>query len=175
MTFKERRAVGDTLATLAFQLATEGQPIDLTGLTVKFTMVDDAGNVKVPESVANVSAPTLGYVEYDFQSADVDTAGNYRGWFLVYSGSEPETFPDDDEGIEIEIFDKQVPAPATGTITDEEFAELAKAPRRTRTVEGTVEERSIDDLIKARRQLSTQESAPWGIRVARTKPPGTCS
>jgi len=54
-----------------------------------------------------------------------------------------------------------------------DIAELASAPLRVRTAEGTVEERSVDELIKADRYLAGRQAAdavPWGIRVARGKP-----
>lgn len=56
------------------------------------------------------------------------------------------------------------------------LAELALAPKRTRTAEGTVEERTVDELIKADRYLNpAPDAVPWGIRIARTKPPSSCS
>lgn len=53
---------------------------------------------------------------------------------------------------------------------------LANAPKRTTTDEGTVEERSVDELVKADQYNQTATAAasvPWGIRIARTRPGGT--
>lgn len=55
------------------------------------------------------------------------------------------------------------------------LAELANAPKRTRTEEGTVEERTVDELIKADQYLAAKTEAqtvPWGIRTARVRPGG---
>ena len=45
----------------------------------------------------------LGSVQYDFSATAAGTAGSYRGWFTVYSGSEFDTFPPDKAGIRIEV------------------------------------------------------------------------
>lgn len=170
------RAVGDTLTPFAIQLTREGVPISLTGLTVKFTMSTLAGVVKVAESACSITNAALGHVEYDFSAGDVDTAGDYVGYFIIYGSGEPETVPPADEGISIEIFDRAEVRTEQVGISDKDFAKLATAPLRTRTVEGTVQERSVDELIKADRYMKTQDqSVPWGIKIARTKPPGTCS
>lgn len=54
-----------------------------------------------------------------------------------------------------------------------DILELASSPKRTRTAEGTIEERSVDELIKADQYLAAQQAGgavPWGIRLARGKP-----
>lgn len=53
--------------------------------------------------------------------------------------------------------------------TPEEIEELALAPKRTRTEEGTVEERSIKELIEANQYQNTPEVSTWGIRVAKAR------
>lgn len=60
--------------------------------------------------------------------------------------------------------------------TNEELEELALAPKRTTTEEGTVEERTMKDVLdglKVAEREATPDTVPWGIRVARTKPRGT--
>lgn len=171
------RAVGDTLSKFAVQVTREGLPVNLSGLSAKFVMSDLNGNIIVNEASASISNALLGHVEYDFQPSEVDEIGFYRGWFRIYGAGEPDTYPASQEGIIIEIFDTSPAETTEDGIPSDKFLDLATAPRRTRTVEGTVEERSIDDLIKADRYLKQQtiESTPWGVRTARTKPPGTCS
>lgn len=54
--------------------------------------------------------------------------------------------------------------------------EAANAPKRQRTAEGSVEERSIQDKILAKNNIAQDEALtapPWGIRLARTRPGGT--
>jgi len=53
----------------------------------------------------------------------------------------------------------------------------AADPKRMRTMEGSVEERSINDLIAAKNYVATETAVtggvPWGLRLARLKPNGT--
>jgi hypothetical protein len=58
-------------------------------------------------------------------------------------------------------------------LTEGVITTMAQTPKRVRTAEGTVEERSIDDLIKADRYEAGKnagDAVPWGIRIARSKP-----
>jgi hypothetical protein len=61
-------------------------------------------------------------------------------------------------------------------LTPEQIAELALAPKRTTTDEGTVEERDMKDVLAANDALiraTAPDRVPWGMRIARTKPRGT--
>lgn len=49
------------------------------------------------------SFAVLGQVSYAWASADVDTAGTYKGWFTVTEGGVSDTFPNDSTGIAIVI------------------------------------------------------------------------
>ena len=63
----------------------------------------------------------------------------------------------------------------TTTTTAETILELALAPRKTTTDEGSVEERSVDEMIKAQQWAAVQETpdAPLhGLRISRFKPGG---
>jgi hypothetical protein len=92
--------VGDTLSPLNVQLMQKDTTgvlasVDLTGKVVRFFMVNSAGTSVVAETVENVTVTdaTAGQVQYDFQAADVDTAGTYYGWFRVYDDTEYDTYP----------------------------------------------------------------------------------
>lgn len=91
--------VNDTRIPLAVQLVRkDGTVVDLTGLTVKFKMRHAAtGTVKVAETTSGVTVTTAasGHVQYDFPAAAVDTVGIYYAYFVVYQGSEADTFPVD--------------------------------------------------------------------------------
>lgn len=109
-TEKHSIAVGDTLTPLGCQLKQLGTTgtlgvVNLTGLTVKFTMVDAAGTVIVNEATTGVSVTDAanGKVQYDFQAADVVAAGTFYGWFTVYSGTEHDTYPVGGRKLVIEI------------------------------------------------------------------------
>lgn len=61
---------------------------------------------------------------------------------------------------------------------DNELADietLARTPKRTRTDEGTVEERPIEDVIAAERYEASKavSGPPYGVTFARIRPPGT--
>ena len=96
-----RRRVGNTrtlLYAVLKQPDTNGdlQVINLTGLTVKFSMVNAATDVvKIAETTTGVTVETAasGTVKYDFSPDGVDTAGIYNGWFIVYDGTESEHAP----------------------------------------------------------------------------------
>lgn len=62
------------------------------------------------------------------------------------------------------------------TISQTDIEDAGKDPKRVRTEEGTVEERSVQELIDADRYGQTKAAAdavPWGLRIARVKPGGT--
>ena len=60
-------------------------------------------------------------------------------------------------------------------ITDTQIEELAESPQITRTDEGMVQERKVEDMIAADRYINAKNATkpPWGMRIARTKPGGT--
>lgn len=98
---QHRRRVGDTRTLL---YATLVQPntsgvdtvINLTGLTVKFSMVNAATDtVEIVETDTGVTVETAasGTVKYDFSAAGVDTAGIYNAWFVIYDGVEKDHVP----------------------------------------------------------------------------------
>jgi hypothetical protein len=60
-------------------------------------------------------------------------------------------------------------------ITDQQIEDLAASPQRARTDEGSVQERSVTELIKAAQYIDQRalSYAPWGIRVARAYPTDT--
>ena len=105
-----RISVGDTLTPLACQLKQRDAngtlaAVNLTGLTVKFTLVNSAGTKVVDEGTTGVTVTDAanGKVQYDFQTADVATAGTFYGWFTVYSGTEHDTYPAGGRKLVIQI------------------------------------------------------------------------
>jgi hypothetical protein len=66
-------------------------------------------------------------------------------------------------------------------VDEEQLEELLTAPAWTKTEEASVGERPVDELIQADRYLkevqtrtANADATPWGMRVARTIPGGTC-
>ena len=106
-----RRHVDDTRTLL---YATLVQPnasgvdtaVNLTGLTVKFKMVDAAdGTVVIAETATGVTVETAasGTVKYDFSAAGVNVAGVFHAWFVVYDGIESDHFPVRRQGLKVMI------------------------------------------------------------------------
>ena len=92
----QHRHIGDTRIAIAATLVRpNGTAVDLSGLTVKFQMLDTQGTAVVAETADNVSTTdaSAGEVQYDPQAADVDTAGSFAAYFTVYDGTDFETFP----------------------------------------------------------------------------------
>lgn len=95
------RRVGDTTKVYSAILKykdTATPPVDqvknLTGLSVTFTMINAAtGVAKVSAAAATIVTAASGIVSYDFQAANVDTAGIYWGSFIVTESAETDTYP----------------------------------------------------------------------------------
>ncbi len=104
---KQTRQVGDILIAIAATLKRpDGTVVNLTGLTLKFTMVDSEGTAKVAETSDNVTVTdaTAGEVQYDPVAADVDTEGTFHAYFVTENGSgKQEMFPADTGRFQINI------------------------------------------------------------------------
>jgi len=106
-----RRRVGDLTTVLPVTIAEPNSsgivtPRDLTGLTVKFKMVNAAdGTTKIAETETGVTIVTAasGTVNYDFSAGGVNEAGAFYATFVVYSGSEPQSYPVATRGLKILI------------------------------------------------------------------------
>lgn len=96
---------GDTLTPLRRTLYQGGEVVNLTGKTVTFRMVDDAGTEKVAATSATVDDATAGEVSYSWAAGDVDTAGTYYGYFIVTSSAKDDTFPHDGKKLKIIVHD----------------------------------------------------------------------
>lgn len=81
-------------------LTDDGNPILLSGATVKFSMIEpDSGTVKVNAATADVVDPNTGVVEYAWTTGDTDTAGRYlREWEVTFASGRKETVPNDRRG-----------------------------------------------------------------------------
>lgn len=93
------RRLGDTITVLDAQLKQRSSAgvetaVNVTGLTVTFTMINSAtGVTKVAAAAATVVTPATGMVRYDFQTVDVDTAGIFWGTFKIVDSGEYGSFP----------------------------------------------------------------------------------
>lgn len=176
------RTIGDTLSPLRVQIKKNNVPVNLTGRAVHFAMYDNDGVEIIARSATGVSTPddVNGIAEYDFQSQAIPSHSDviaypdgrpYYAYFYIFDGDpgvESEAYPP--KGLQILFFspqrDQQVP------VTSIDIAAAAATPKRARTEEGSVEERTIDELIKADQYLKAQtapDAVPWGIRVARVQ------
>ena len=103
-----RRTKGDTRTPLKIVIVDENEAaVNLSGLTLKFKMVRAAGTDKVAETASNVTVTDAanGEVQYDFQAADVDEAGEFFAWFIIEDGSsEKDHVPHDGRRLRVQIY-----------------------------------------------------------------------
>ena len=71
----------------------EGNPVDLTGTTIKFKMRGASATTLKVDAGATIVSPTLGTVKYEWAAAETDTPGDYYGEFEVTSAGKTLTFP----------------------------------------------------------------------------------
>jgi hypothetical protein len=96
----------DTRPYLAVTLQdSNGQPVNLsTADRVEFSMRSASGGwnrygrgqyLKVTNEACVIESATDGEVRYEWEPADTDVPGEYRGWFTVYwdDDEDRETFP----------------------------------------------------------------------------------
>lgn len=106
-----RRRVGDTRTVLPVTLKQAGESgtlaaVNLTGLTVKFKMVDasdDSTKITLTTTGVSVVAAASGTVNYTFSAGGVDAAGVYWGTFVVDQGGATDSFPVHQQGLKIVI------------------------------------------------------------------------
>lgn len=91
--------VGDTYPNIETILKNgDGNPIDLTGATVRFRMsVAGGGNLMLEEDATLVTPQTgtdIGRVYYTWDTDDVAIAGTYQAeWIVTFSSGKIATFP----------------------------------------------------------------------------------
>lgn len=85
---------GDTLPVLSGALQnSDGSAIDLTGSTVTFTMVDDAGKDRIKDASVTLvndpdsGTPTTGLVTFAFTTQNTSIPGTYYGRFRINVGN----------------------------------------------------------------------------------------
>ena len=98
------RMVGDRLTPIAGQLYQGGAPVNLTGLTVVFRMINNAGDVIVDDEAATIDVAASGKVSFGLSADDVDEAGTFWMWFIVVgAGSKEDSFPCDGRKFKLVI------------------------------------------------------------------------
>lgn len=78
-----RIAKGTRSPSLTGTLTVDGAAFDLTGSTVKFKMRAVGSATLKVNATATVVSAAAGTVRYDWAAADVDTAGDFLGWWEV--------------------------------------------------------------------------------------------
>ncbi len=93
---------GDTARKFIDAFTIEGDPIDLTGATVKFILKNIASG-EVFTRNATITDAAEGEVEYQPIAADVATVGRYVAeWEITYTGGKKQTVPEE-HYINIEV------------------------------------------------------------------------
>lgn len=98
---------GDTAPVVRATLLDElGDPVDLTGATVKFVMATSTlPRTVAVDSAATLADPVSGVVEYAWAAGDTETPGAFLAEFeVVFADARIQTFPT--EGyVEVTIVD----------------------------------------------------------------------
>lgn len=72
----------------------DGNPVDLTGATVRFIMRATDGTIKVDNAATIVGTPTAGRARYSWGATDTNTVGTFEAEFEVTFGDgTKQTFP----------------------------------------------------------------------------------
>lgn len=87
---------GDTRTAPDIDLITPaGNPVDLTGATVRFLMMK--GSTVLIDKEATIIDAEGGRVAYFFESGETNLSGSMKAWFKVtYPDYRTETFPNED-------------------------------------------------------------------------------
>lgn len=75
--------VGNRSPSLTDQITVNGVGFDLDGSTVKLRMRPEGGSTLKIDAAATIVDEASGQIQYDWQAADVDTAGRYQAWWSV--------------------------------------------------------------------------------------------
>ena len=92
MTSSVTMVQGDTAPSVFGALTdSDGQPIDLTGCTVRFQMRQTIDRRFVVNAVAVLTNASTGMVRYDWQDGDLAVAGDYEvRWQIIFPDSSIE-------------------------------------------------------------------------------------
>jgi hypothetical protein len=104
------RMKGDRRTPITGRLTQGGAVVNLTGMSVVFHMVKQDGTVKVNSQAASIVSAAAGTVSYAPTANDVDTAGEYFGWFIITESGKTDHFPHD--GNKYQIVINEIPQPS---------------------------------------------------------------
>lgn len=74
---------GNLSPSLTDVIKVNNQAFDLSGSSVKFRMRPAKSSTLKVDSAATIVSPSEGTIRYDWAAADVDTAGEFFGWWRV--------------------------------------------------------------------------------------------
>lgn len=130
-----RLFTGTTSPSLTDTIRVNGAAFDLTGSTVRFRMRPVGAAALTVDAAATVVSAAAGTVRYDWQAADVATAGDYLAWWRVTLAStavqETAEFP-------VEVLD-HAPTSSPALCTVAEVREWLQKPGGDRDQDQVIE------------------------------------
>ena len=104
------RVVGNREAIAAQLLDNDGAAVNLTGLAMKFRMVEiSTGTVIVNDADATIVDAATGKVSYTPESGDFDAAGLFACYFIDSTTSPPRRWPYDGARWQLNIKSEVTP------------------------------------------------------------------
>lgn len=82
--------VGNTNPSITENITSGGAAVDLSASTVQFQMRPVGGTALIVDEPATVTDAAAGEVRYDWDAADMDTAGYYLVWWQVTTGGKTQ-------------------------------------------------------------------------------------
>lgn len=142
--------VGDRNPSITEDIKIDGTAVDLTGSTVAFKMRAPGTSTLKVNAAATIESPaTAGNVRYDWQAADVDTAGDFICWWEVTTSGKVQAVGET-------VIEFRAHAPQTNTYVELEQFKSTADLQATSYMDGDIQialraaSRAVDEICNRR-------------------------